>query len=141
MTTPSFIRCLLDSRWLTFIGRLVFTFMFWSSGLTKLFNFGEGMGEMAHFGLEPAWLFNILTVIVQLGGSLLIIFNCWAWLGAGALAVFTVLTIPLAHAYWKVSGPEAFNEMMTVFEHITVVGALVLASILGHLQKKAGKIA
>ncbi|MBX6320050.1 DoxX family protein [Pigmentiphaga sp.] len=130
--TPAPIRSLLESRALLLLGRIALTFMFWLSGLTKLINFQDGVAEMSHFGLEPAWLFNALTIIVQLGGSLLIIFNRAAWLGAGALAVFTVMTIPIAHAFWNMEGEQAFLEMMFVFEHITVIGALILASILGH---------
>ena len=48
---------------------------FWWSGLTKLLDFSGGTAEMAAFGLEPAWLFNALTIFVQLGGSLLVILN------------------------------------------------------------------
>ena len=36
---------------------------------------------MAALGLEPAWLLNALTILVQLGGSLLVILNRWTWLG------------------------------------------------------------
>jgi len=46
---------------------------------------------MSHFGLHPAWAFNVATVFCQLGGSALIILNRWVWVGAGALGVFTVL--------------------------------------------------
>ncbi|AZG08824.1 DoxX family protein [Pigmentiphaga sp. H8] len=130
--TPAPIQSLLESRALLLFGRILLTFMFWTSGLVKLFDFQGGMAEMSHFGLEPAWLFNVLTILVQLGGSLLIIFNRAAWLGAGALAVFTVLTIPLAHPFWKFEGETAFHEMMVVLEHITVIGGLIVVAILGH---------
>ncbi|GAA4335641.1 multidrug efflux RND transporter inhibitory subunit MexG [Pigmentiphaga soli] len=129
--TPQPIRSLLQSQALLVLGRILLTFMFWSSGLAKLIDFQEGVGEMAHFGLEPAWIFNLATIIVQLGGSLLVIVNRQAWLGAGALAVFTVLTIPLAHPFWAMPQPQATMEMYVVMEHITVVGGLVLAAILG----------
>ncbi|VCU69731.1 DoxX [Pigmentiphaga humi] len=129
--TPAPIKAMLESRALLLLGRLVLTFMFWSSGLVKLTDFAGGVAEMSHFGLEPGWLFNALTIIVQLGGSLLIIVNRGAWLGAGALAVFTLLTIPIAHPFWTMSGQEGMHEMLVVLEHITVIGGLILAAILG----------
>jgi transmembrane protein len=55
--------------------RIVLCLPFWWSGLTKLLHFSGGTAEMAHFGLEPAWLLNALTIFVQLGGSLLVILN------------------------------------------------------------------
>ncbi|MDX3905420.1 MAG: DoxX family protein [Pigmentiphaga sp.] len=123
---------MLDSRALLLLARIVLTFVFWGSGLSKLIDFQGGMAEMSHFGLEPAWLFNVLTIVVQIGGSLLIIFNRAAWLGAGALAVFTVLTIPIAHPFWQLQGETAKHEMLVVFEHVTVIGGLIVAAILGH---------
>jgi uncharacterized membrane protein YphA (DoxX/SURF4 family) len=55
---------------------------------------------MATLGMVPAWLFNVLAILVQLGGSLLVILNLRTWLGAGALGVFTVLATVLAHQFW-----------------------------------------
>lgn len=125
---PQIINAILGSGWFGYLARIVLTFMFWSSGLAKLIDFNAGVGEMVHFGLEPGWLFNIATIIVQIGGSLLIIFNRWAWLGAGALAVFTALTIPLAHNFWAMEEPFRTIEFYVVMEHITVIGALMVAA-------------
>ncbi len=135
--TPTPIQRLLESRGLLLLARLLLTLMFWSSGLAKLIDFSGGMAEMSHFGLEPAALFNILTIIVQLGGSLLIIFNRWTWLGTGALAVFTLLTIPLAHAFWRLEGEAAMMEMHVVVEHLSIVGALILAAIFSQRTRHA----
>ncbi len=130
--TPKPIKTLLQSSALLLVSRILLTFVFWSSGIAKLVDFQGGLGEMAHFGLQPAWLFSILTIIVQLGGSLLVIVNRWTWLGAGALAGFTLLTIPLAHPFWTMQGDQATMEMYVAVEHISVIGALILATILGY---------
>src|SRR5690606_11843563 len=94
------VEVLTGSTWFGYIARIVLTFAFWGSGLAKLIDFQGGVAEMAHFGLEPAIAFNIATIITQIGGSALIILNRWTWLGAGALAVFTLLTIPISHHFW-----------------------------------------
>ncbi|MET3662711.1 DoxX family protein [Aquamicrobium ahrensii] len=125
---PQIINAILGSGWFGYLARIVLTFMFWSSGLAKLIDFNTGVGEMAHFGLEPGWLFNIATIIVQIGASLLIIFNRWTWLGAGALAVFTALTIPLAHNFWAMEEPFRTIEFHVVMEHITVIGAMMVVA-------------
>ncbi len=125
---PQVVNAMPRSAWFGYLARIVLTFMFWSSGLAKLIDFKAGVGEMAHFGLEPGWLFNIATIILQIGASLLIVFNRWTWLAAGALAVFTVLTIPLAHAFWTMEEPFKTIEFHVVMEHITVIGALMVAA-------------
>ncbi len=125
---PNPISALTGSTWFGYLARTVLTFMFWASGLSKLIDFNAGVAEMAHFGLEPAVAFNIATIITQLGGSILIILNRWTWLGAGALAVFTALTIPLVHHFWTMEEPFKTIEFYVVMEHITVIGALMVVA-------------
>lgn len=125
---PSFIDSIITSRAFGYFARTAFTYMFWASGLAKLIDFNAGVAEMSHFGLEPAPLFNIAVIVTQLGGSALIIANRWTWLGAGALAVFTTLTIPIAHSFWTMQEPIKTLEFYVVMEHITVIGALMVVS-------------
>jgi transmembrane protein len=114
--------------WFGYLARTVLTFMFWGSGLSKLLDFSGGVAEMTHFGLEPAVVFNIAVIITQLGGSALIILNRHAWLGAGALAVFTLLTIPIAHNFWAMEEPMKTFEFYVVTEHLSIVGVLMLVA-------------
>lgn len=113
------------------IARVLLTFPFWGSGLAKLIDFQGGVAEMAHFGFAPPVAFNVATIIVQLGGSLLIILNRCAWLGAGALGIFTALTIPLVHHFWSMT-EEPFRTIAfhTATEHVGMIGALIVVSIL-----------
>lgn len=127
---PAIISHLLDSKAFSLFARIVLTFPFWASGLSKSINFQDGVAEMASFGLHPPVAYNIATIICQLGGSLLVILNRYVWLGAGALAVFTVLTIPIAHAFWTMTGEKAQTELFFVVEHIGLIGGLMLVSIL-----------
>lgn len=131
---PGWVAAILDSKLVSLIGRIALTFMFWSSGAAKLIDWNSGLGEMAHFNLNPPAVFAAATIFVQLAGSLLVIWGPYAWLGAGALAVFTALTIPIAHNFWALTGPAAMNEFHFFTEHISVLGALVLVAILRHRE-------
>lgn len=127
-TFGSPVGAIIGTTWFGYLARTVLTFMFWGSGLSKLIDFQTGVAEMTHFGLEPAIAFNVATIIVQLGGSALIILNRWTWLGAGALAVFTTLTIPIAHTFWAMEEPFKTIEFHVVMEHITVIGGLMVVA-------------
>ena len=111
--------------------RIVLCLPFWWSGLSKLLDFSGGTAEMAALGLEPAWLFNALTILVQLGGSLLVILNRWTWFGAGALGVFTALATVMAHRFWTLDGIERVRELNTFLEHLSIIAGFVLVAILG----------
>jgi transmembrane protein len=135
---PGPIARLLDQGWFGILARIVLTFMFWGSGLDKLIHFDKGVAEMAALGFAQPTLINILTVVTQLGGALLIILDRWTWLGAGALAVFTALTIPLVHNFWAKQGPDAIHAFHTAAEHVSVIGALMIASILSRRTGGSG---
>ncbi|WP_370677472.1 DoxX family protein [Pleomorphomonas sp. PLEO] len=119
------------------LARIVLTLMFWLSGIAKLADFPAAIAEMRHFGLEPAVPIAVAVIAVQLVGSALVISGRHVWLGAGMLGVFTVLTIPIAHAFWTMDGERAFLEMMFAFEHISVIGGLMVVAAFGEARRRA----
>jgi len=73
--TPAIISAILRSPVTAFVGRLLLVFMFLGSSISKLVDFAGAQAEMAQFGLNPPWLFAVLTIITQLAGSVLILLN------------------------------------------------------------------
>jgi transmembrane protein len=128
--TPSMINVLLASPAFGVLARVLLTLAFWSSGLVKLVDFAGAVAEMEKYGVTPAVPMAIAVIAVQLGGSALVISGRHVWLGAGALGVFTVLTIPIAHAFWTMTGEAAFFEMLFAIEHLSVIGGLMVIAIL-----------
>ena len=135
------LNTLLQSRVYYTLATALLTYIFWWSGLSKIFDFSGAMAEMEHFGLRPAALFATATIALQVLGSLAIISaSRWAWLGAGALAVFTLSTIPLAHRFWEMEGMVAFLEKALVQEHFSLIGGLAVAAALASMRRKAAVI-
>lgn len=116
----------------TVVAKVVLTSFFWMAGLFGLFNFKAIVQEMVDVKLPSPSFFAVATIACQLIGSALIITNIagLGWLGAGALAVFTILTIPIGHPFWKFEEPKRTHEFHIVLEHFTVVGGLMLAAII-----------
>lgn len=134
---PDPIARLLQQRWFLVLARVLLTFPFWASGLAKLIDFSGGVAEMRELGFNPPELYNIATFTTQLIGSALIILNRWTWLAAGALGIFTFLTIPLVHNFWAKEGPAAITALHTAGEHIGMIGGLMLVAILSRITAKA----
>jgi transmembrane protein len=133
---PKFVADILESDWLWHLSRIIITFMYWYAGLGFLFNFTEAQTTMAMAGIEPLWLVAALTILVELGGSLLIILDRYVWFGAGVLGVFTLLTIPLVHHFWNMEGAAAVQAKLESEEHLSVIGGLIIVSILSPIRKE-----
>jgi len=95
-------------------------------GLDKALDFQAAIAEMQHFGLAPAAPFAIMTIVLELGASILILTGFHRWLGAIALAGFTLLATMTANRYWEMTGPERFAAANAFFEHLGLVGAFLL---------------
>ena len=131
MNTPAPIARLLEDNRFAILAATLLTLPYWTSGIAKLTDLPGALGEARYFGLEPAMLTVAATILVQIGGSLLIIVGRQAWLGAGALGVFTAIATLIAHPFWQVADPMTrFHERNTFLEHIGLIGGLMLAAIM-----------
>lgn len=136
MQTPAPIAALLRAPAFGVLARAILTLPYWWSGVAKLADLHGALAEASHFGLKPAWLVVAATVLVQLGGSLLLILGRLGWLAAGALGVFTASATLIAHPYWTVTDPiERFHALNTFLEHIGLIGGFMLAAILVEREK------
>jgi len=97
-------------------------------GIGKLANFQGAIGEMQHFGLAPAAPFAMAVIALELGASLAILLGFWRWLGALALALFTLGATFIANRFWEMPQPERFMAMNGFFEHLGLVGGFLLVA-------------
>lgn len=113
------------------LGRSVLSSIFLLAGIAGLADFGLVHGEMQAAGLPNPAVIAVAVIATQLIGSVLLITNIrgLAWLGAGMLSVFLLLSIPLGHPFWKFSEPQRTTEFYIVLEHIALVGGMALAAI------------
>jgi transmembrane protein len=135
---PDWVAAILRNKMAGVSARIVATLYFWVSGLDKLVNFPSGViGEMQHFNLAPPLAYGLAAMVTLFVGSALVVHGRWAWLGAGWLAIFTLLTLPIAHNFWAMSGQDAVSERRVFFEHITLIGGLFLAAVQAHHEQQA----
>ena len=133
---PAIVAAMLGAPVTMWLARIGLTLPYWWSGIDKLLHAQATLAEMHATGLPASWLLYALTLAVQLGGSLAIICNRHAWLGAGALAVFTALATYLAHAFWKLDGAARFAEMNVFMEHIALIAGMVFAALYGYATNR-----
>src|ERR1700683_5510102 len=84
---PVWVARVLTNSVVLVIARVTLTLPYWWSGIDKLLNTRGALTELTNAGFGAPIVVLIALVITQLGGSLLVIVNRFAWLGAGALGV------------------------------------------------------
>ena len=135
--TPRSIAVVLSSPWLLPLARIALVSAFLIGGVQKLIDFPGAVAEQEHFGLQPAWLWAAAAVIVELGGSALVVFERWVWLGAGGLGVLTAIAMVVADDFWAKTGNDRFIAVNAFFEHLGLIAGLVLVSVMSlHEQGK-----
>ncbi len=87
---------------LLLIGRILFSLIFIWSGFGKIVNF-EGMsGYIGSLGLPVPELFNVIEIIIELGGGLALFFGVLFRLATLAIIVHTIIASLLVHHFWSV---------------------------------------
>lgn len=97
-------------------------------GLQKALDFPSAVAEMNHFGLSPAAPLAIAVIVLELGAAALILAGRLRWLGALALALFTLMATFVALRFWEMPQPARFMAANAFFEHLGLVGGFLLVA-------------
>lgn len=112
-------------RW---IALLALCSAYLQGGLVKAVDFSGAVTEMAHAGLAPAALFAVATVVLELAAPLAILTGRFRWLGALALAAFTLMATFLVNRFWEMSPSNRMATANAFFEHLGLVGGFLLVA-------------
>lgn len=110
------------------LGLLLLCSAYLQGAFDKIRDFKAAISEMQSFGLSPAAPFAALVIVFELLASLLILSGFYRWLGALALAGFTVLANFLALQFWRLPKPERVKVANAFFEHLGLAGAFLLVA-------------
>lgn len=105
------------------IARILFSSIFLFSGFGKIVGFQTTLGYMTASGLT--WhpeILQVIAIILEFGGALLVLIGWHTRVGAAALFVFTLLTTVLIHHFWTYP-PEAVQIQMIMFmKNLAIMG-------------------
>ncbi|MBR7964059.1 DoxX family protein [Burkholderia vietnamiensis] len=135
--TPAWVRALLSQPWVLPLVRLALVSAYLLGGVAKALDFNGAVAEQAHFGLHPAALWAALAIAVEIAGSLCVVFRRFTWLGAGSLDMLTLVAMIVANDFWNRSGVDHFIALNSFFEHLGLIAALVLATVLDDARQSA----
>src|ERR1700756_5579951 len=103
----------LTIRWLAL---LALCSAYLQGGIDKAIDFAGAVAEMQHFGLAPAAPLAALTIAVEIGAAAMVRAGIQRWLGALALAGFTLSATFVANRFWEMAPPARFMAENGFFE-------------------------
>ena len=116
------------SPWVRWLGLLCLCSAYLQGPLCKLRDFQGAVAEMRHFGLRPPVPFAVFTIVFELVASFMVLADWHRWLGALALAGFTVLANFLADRFWNLPQPERVMGANSFFERWGLTGGFLLVA-------------
>lgn len=98
-------------------------------GLVKMNDFPGAVAEMNHFRLAPPALFAVLVIALELVASAMVMTGVLRWLGALALAGFTLLsTLVVLRFREQPAGKAGHADANAFFEHLGLAGGFLLVA-------------
>lgn len=112
-------------------GRILIAAIFIFAGFGKITGFEGTVGYIASKGLPLPQLAAIGAIIIELGGSIMLVLGWKTRLAAAALFLFTGLAALFFHNFWAVSPDQAQNQMIHFMKNISMMGGQLFVVIHG----------
>ncbi|MFC5523983.1 DoxX family protein [Polaromonas jejuensis] len=116
---------------LSLIGRLLLAMLFLPAGWGKLTGFAGSVGYTASGGVPMPEVATAVALVVEIGGSLALIFGFGTRWAALALAFFTLVASFFFHKYWALPAEQVMIQQLMFFKNIAIVGGLLTLAAWG----------
>ena len=113
------------------VGRILLAVIFIISGFGKITGFEGTAGYIAAKGLPMPQVVTALTIVVELGGGILLAIGYKARWAALALAVFTLLAAFIFHDFWAVEAAQKMNQQINFLKNISIAGGMLMVFAFG----------
>ncbi len=113
------------------VGRILLAVIFILSGFSKITGFEGTVGYIASKGLPMAQLVAVGTIIVELGGGILLAIGYKARWAALALAIFTLLAAILFHNFWAVEAAQKMAQQINFMKNLAITGGMLMVFAFG----------
>lgn len=113
------------------LGRLLIAQIFLIAGFGKLSHFAQTAGYMSSLGVPMANILLTLTIAIEIGGGLMILFGFYTRYAA---VVFFFWLIPVTltfHAFWHADAASLQNQMNNFMKNIAIMGAMIYLAVYG----------
>ncbi|MBI3899125.1 MAG: DoxX family protein [Gammaproteobacteria bacterium] len=113
------------------VGRILIVLIFLLSGIGKITGFGQMAEMMAGKGLPMATLLLILSIVVEVGGSAMIILGWKARLAALIMLLWMIPVTLVFHPFWTMPEDQAYIQQIMFMKNLSMMGAMIYIMVFG----------
>ncbi len=114
-----------------FAGRIFLALIFVVSGIGKITGYAGTASYMASKGLPMVDILLPLTILVELGGGLLLALGWKARWAAAALLLFLIPTTLIFHQFWGIDPKLAQMQKIHFLKNVAIMGGMLMVLATG----------
>ena len=118
-------------NWIALVGRIALALIFITSGWSKITHFDGAAAYMANAGMTMIKPLLVLTIIIELGGGLLLALGWKARWAALAFAIWIVPVSFVFHAFWSVAPDQAQLQYIQFMKNVSIFGGMLMVIAFG----------
>lgn len=112
-------------------GRILLAVIFLMSGIDKIGAFAGTSGYMASKGLPMADVLLAITIVIEIGGALMLILGWKAKLGAAALFLWMIPVTIMFHNFWAMPPADQQMQMIMFMKNLGLMGGMLYIMAFG----------
>jgi len=116
----------MNSKWQLVLGRVLLSAIFILSGLGKLPHFHDIAGMMAGKGIPLASVALVITLLIEIGGGLLVLTGYKAKYAALVIALWLIPVTLIFHHFWGIPAEQQQDQMVHFLKNVAIMGGLLV---------------
>ena len=113
------------------VGRILLAAIFLMSGIGKIGGFAGTAGYMASKGLPMVEVLLVASIVIEIGGALMLILGYKAKLGAAALFLWMIPVTFAFHNFWPAADAAKQIEMIMFMKNLGLMGGMLYIMAFG----------
>lgn len=113
------------------LGRILIGQLFLLAGISKIGVFAQVAAGMASKGIPASQLLLVITIVIEIGGALMIILGWRARLAATVLFLWMIPVTLLYHNFWAMTGQVAYVNKIMFQKNLVMMGAMCFIFVFG----------
>ncbi len=113
------------------VGRILLALIFILSGFGKLTGYSGTAAYMTGAGLPMVGLLLPLTILIELGGGLLIALGLFTRIVAIVMFLFLIPVSLALHHFWDVPAAQAAVQQIQFLKNVAIMGGMLLLAFAG----------